>query len=239
LSTIDNLTSFQGKSTTKITSAKGKFDVTTDVTALPANNFMISMLKYKCLLVLMELLNDRDPSSYVYYLLRRVIEPDVFRKNFAYQEYFIKKFHKSTYSLKMFFRYNNNVDSITGSPLIIEVGYLLYFMLMKMRPNLVGEMDEKYYNRLVKLLSNKDKMPSVGGKNMVLSIIDFTNDIGRLISGVFKKKENIIVIEKVNEIAKSDIEMRQILRVYAQNVSKIEIFKEGEAQIKYFPLLPY
>jgi hypothetical protein len=77
---IDHLNSFRGKSTTKITSAKGKFDMTTDVTALPANNFMISLLKYKCLLVLMELLNDRDPFSYVYYYLRRIIEPDVFRK---------------------------------------------------------------------------------------------------------------------------------------------------------------
>jgi hypothetical protein len=159
--------------------------------------------------------------------------------NFAYQEYFIRKFHKNNYSLKMFFRYNNNVDSATGSPLIIEVGYLLYFMLMKMHPNLVGEMDEKYYNRLVTLLSNKDKLTSISGKNMVYSMFDFTVDLGYLIAGVFKKKQNIIALEKVYEIAKSDIQMRALLRVYAQNVSKIEIFKEGEPQIVYFPLLPY
>jgi hypothetical protein len=159
--------------------------------------------------------------------------------NFAYQEYFIRKFHKNDYSLKMFFRYNNNVDNATGSPLIIEVGYLLYFMVMKMHPNLVGEMDEKYYNRLVKLLSNKDKLTSIGSKNMMSSMFDFTVDLGHLIVGAFKKKENIVAIEKVNEIAKSDTQMRLILRVYAQNVSKIEIFKEGEPQIEYFPLLPY
>ena len=120
---------------------------------------------------------SRSPSSYVYYTFRRVLDPDVFRKNFAYQDYFIKKFHKGQYSLKMFFRYNRSVDDEKNSPLIIEIGFHLYFLIMKMYPNLALDMDEKYEKRLVNLLSVKESKSSSPSKWLIVNMYYFAKTL--------------------------------------------------------------
>jgi hypothetical protein len=138
---------------------------------------MISVSKYTTILVLLQLLAGRSLTSYVYYTYRRVFVPDTFRLNFAYQNYFKHKFHKNEYTLKMFFRNNKDMDVHHDSPLIIELGFSLYFLLMLMRNHMMLDMDEKFYNRLITLIPNKEKAASTRSKNIAWTIIDFFTDL--------------------------------------------------------------
>lgn len=220
-------------------SGKHKFDVSEDEIVPPANNFMISILKYNCLMVLLQLLAGRRPTSYVYYTLRRVLDPDTFRLNFAYQYYFVRKFHKGEYNMKLFFRYDRDVDVTNQSPLIIEIGFNLYFLLMKMQRNLFNDMDEKYYNRIICLLSQKEKAASTIRQNLFMTIVSFFVDAYRLCTRCCKKNYTVISAQKIQHIKNSDREMKNILKFYAEHVSQIEFIKDGVAQNQFFPILPF
>ena len=176
-------------SSAKNFSRKDKNEINWDEVTQPKTNFMISMLKYKTLLILSQLLVGRNRSSSVYYSLRKILDPDVFRRNFAYQKYFISKFHSNQYSLKMFFRYNLDVNDEKNSPLIMEVGFQLYFMIMKMSSNLAVDMDEKYYNRLIKLLSIKEANLSTNSKGLIFNIYSFTLHMKNAIFSCYKKNK--------------------------------------------------
>mmetsp|Transcript_29160 Transcript_29160/g.33361 ORF Transcript_29160/g.33361 Transcript_29160/m.33361 type:complete len:146 (-) Transcript_29160:1415-1852(-) len=143
---------------------------------------MISIAKYKCLQVLMQMLVGRRSDSYVYYLFRRVLEPKTFRINFAYQAYFIKEFHQGEYSKDLFFRYDQHIDEDTESPLIIEIGFQLYFLLMRMRENMINDMDEKYYKRLIRFMSRKQRAAAAVTKFILLALIDFFIDVYKLVA---------------------------------------------------------
>ena len=95
----------------------------------PSSNFKISLAKYHCLMILNTLLDGFEKTDYVYYLLRREIDPMTFRINFAYQYYFFKKFHMAEYRTNLFFRYHENINKDKNSPFIIENGFMLFFLL--------------------------------------------------------------------------------------------------------------
>lgn len=118
---------------------------------------MTSLIKFKSLLVLQQMLVGREPDSYVFYLLRRVLDPDLFRLNFAYQSYFFQNFHGSEYITDVFFRYSRE-ESEKSSPFIIEVGFQLYFLLMRMSENFKIDEDENYTNRLLSLMTDQSKL---------------------------------------------------------------------------------
>lgn len=143
---------------------------------------MISVAKYKCLQVLMQMLVGRRSDSYVYYLFRRVLQPKTFRLNFAYQTYFIAEFHKGEYSKDLFFRYDQHIDDDTASPLIVEIGFQLYFLLVRMRDNMIDDMDDKYYKRLIRFMQRKQRAAATVEKFVLFSMVDFFIDVYKLIA---------------------------------------------------------
>jgi hypothetical protein len=157
-----------------------KFNRNKGLASNPASNFMTSLAKYKCLIILIQLLVGRDATSYIYYLYRRVLDPEMFRLNFAYQAYFFERFHKNNYSMDLFFRYKNGIDMDSASPFIIEVGFQLYFLLMNMRNNFNKDFDEKYYRRLISLFSERDESSSNVETNPFVSGYKFIIDLSKL-----------------------------------------------------------
>jgi hypothetical protein len=74
-----------------------------DSLSVPQNDFMISLIKYKAASILLTMVSHAEPDDYIFYVYRRVIDPDVFRLNFAYHSYFIDKFHNNEYDTNLFF----------------------------------------------------------------------------------------------------------------------------------------
>ena len=68
----------------------------------------------------------------------------------------MEKYHEDSYTMDMFFRLDQDLDSKDNSPVLIEFGFNLYFLLLLMKGNLTIDADEVYNHRLIKLISQRD-----------------------------------------------------------------------------------
>ena len=205
----------------------------------PATNFMISLAKFKWLTVLLQMLVGRNPTSYVYYLFRRVFSPEMFRLNFAYVSDFIYHYHDREYIMNLFFKYRNSIDDHEESPLIIENGFRLYFLLMRLKDNLLYDMDEKYLNRILVLISQRTKASTTMRKGIGAEVFDFLKDVFDLSTKWWKRTLRNVVKERVYFIKEDDLIMRAILKFFADHSSQVEILKDDILLTQYFPILPY
>jgi hypothetical protein len=224
-----------------------KFNRNKGLASNPASNFMTSLAKYKCLIIMMQLLVGREATSYIYYLYRRVLDPEMFRLNFAYQAHFIRRFHKNDYSMDLFFRYDSNInenlesdnDGTLESPLIVEIGFQLYFLLMSMRNNFNIDFDEKYYRRLYSLMAEKSEASSNIETNVFVSGYKLMLDLCNLCSWRWGKKNQGISIDRVYQMKNDDSTISDILEFFSEKCSKIEIVKDGTLLCQFFPILPF
>lgn len=88
----------------------------------PETNYMISLVKLKSVTILLQLLVGRTSKSYVYYLYRRIIDPELFRLNLAYVYDFFTCYHNKQYTNDLFFKYNKDIDT-KGSLSILSANY--------------------------------------------------------------------------------------------------------------------
>ena len=197
------------------------------------------MAKFKCVTVLLQILVGREPSSYVYYHFRRVLDPELFRLNLAYVYDFRQQYNEGKYTMNLFFKYIKDFDNADESPLIIELGFRLYFLLIRMKDNLYLDMDEKYYNRILVHLSTKTNSSSRIKKGIIMESFDFMSDLYDLINTWWKHRIKKISINRVHEIKDDNDEIKSILKFFAIHSSQIEILKDGVLLNQYFPILPY
>lgn len=205
----------------------------------PATNYQISLAKYQVLMLLNALLDGFSPNDYVYYLYRRELHPDKLRLNFAYQEYLLTKFHKSEYKLNLFFQYQDSVDKEKDSPFIIEIGFLLYFLIKKMEKNLRQDENEVYNQSILRLLPSDKGFANVQVRNIVVGTIYFYYDWVKIIIKFFQQNKSTIKKEDIEAIQMSDQKMEKIFNFYERYSSRIEILKNDTLHEQYLIRLPY
>ena len=98
--------------------------LTEQVVTKPKLNFHISLAKYRILFILNHLLDGFKITDYVFYLYRRELNPDCWRKTFAYQKYYMDKYYKLDYTQDVFFNYVQENDDEQYIPCIIEIGFM-------------------------------------------------------------------------------------------------------------------
>ena len=140
---------------------------------------------------------------YIYYSFRRSLDPEIFRKNFVYQNYFIKNYHSNGYQTDLFLRDEIDVNKIVKSLLIIEIGFLLYFILMKMQKKLAIDFDENY-SEIINLIPEEKKMYTTVSTNIFFEIFQLLKDIFLVLTSCCQKTRTNIDVKKANENAMND-----------------------------------
>ena len=207
--------------------------------SMPSTNFMIGLSKFKWVTILLQLLVGRDPNSYVYYLFRRVLDPELFRLNLAYTYDFRSRYNNGKYTMDLFFKYSRSIDDPDDSPLIIEIGFRLYYLLLKMKDNFYIDMDEKYLNRVLVLLSSRTKSSDTVKKGIIGEFTDFFSDVYDLVTYWWRATSNNVVKSRVYSLKENDNKMRFIFKFFADHSTQIEILKDGKLLTQHFPLLPF
>ena len=205
---------------------------------LPTTNYMISLAKYWILLILNHLTDGYQPSDYIYYIYRREINPDIFRQNFAFQRYFFLKFNKDQYKTELFFTYHQNINT-KKTPMIIEIGFELYFLLKKIEENIKLDYDERYTKSLVKLLPKWDKPQIKTQSNFVFETIFYFIDISKAMLSYCRTSTEKISFNQIKKLSEDDNLIRATLNFFENQSAQIEIYKEGKLQKFWFPRLPY
>ena len=212
---------------------------TLDEISQPANNYMISLAKFKWTTVLLQMLIGSDPTSYVFYHYRRVLDPELFRLNLAYVSDFANRYNDGKYTMDLFYKYNKNYDETDDSPLIIELGFRLYFLILRMKDNLILDMDEKYLNRILALLSQRTKSSGTVKKGILMEFFDFSADVYELVTFWWRQTRDNVVQSRVHSIKENDNAMKAIFKYFEYHSSQTEILKDGVLLTQFFPLLPY
>ena len=226
------------KDSTLNLSAANKHDISHITIPLPKTNFMISMIKNKCAGILLEMISGLDPTHYIYYSFRRNLDPEMFKLNFAYQNYFIRNCHSNGYQTNLFLRDELDVNLRLKSPLIIETGFLLYFILMKMQLNLAIDVDENYM-KIISLIPEKKKVYTTVSTNIFSEIYQLLKDIFLVSTSCCKKTRTTINVKKVNDDSMNDSRITKMLTFYTNNHSNVEINWNGTLVPYMFPKLPY
>ena len=137
------------------------------------------------------------------------------------------------------FKYNRDIDNLDGSPLIIELGFRLYYLLLKIKDNLVYDMDEKYLNRILVHLSQRVKASSTVKKGIAIELFDFVHEVFNFSSSCFKRTMKNVSKTRVHLIKENDVVIKLILKFFANHSTQVEILKDDTLQTQYFPILPY
>lgn len=137
---------------------------------------MISLAKYWILVILNSLTDGYEPSDYIFYIYRREIHPEIFRQNFAFQRYFFQRFEQDQYRTELFNVYHESINK-KKSPMIMEIGFELYFLLKDIEENVKLDYDERYAKSIIKLLPKWDKPQIKSTQNMLFETIYFFFDM--------------------------------------------------------------
>ena len=98
--------------------------------------------------------------------------------NLVYQHHFFKVFNQNLYTNKVFFRYNEVNENASHSPIILEIGFLLYFIIIKLRDWCEGNMTpHRDYEWIFNLIPEKKLIYITLNKNLLSEIYDIFNDV--------------------------------------------------------------
>ena len=182
--------------------------INNQIVTKPSKNYMISLVKYRILNILNHLLDGFEPDHYVYFLYRRELNPECFRKTFAYQKYYFDKYYKSVYTKEVFFNHTQDTDKDEPIPCIMEIGFMCFYILKKLQPNIYEDPDERYQSQIMKLIPKKPKPTSDKNPNVLTGTWLFMCDISRSIYRTFKPKTSQVIKEELTRIQNSDSEIK-------------------------------
>ena len=139
----------------------------------PQTNYQLSILKYRTLRLLLQMLDGHSPQAPIYYQVRRIVSAEILRKNLAYQTYFFRYYHRSQLSTDLFFKYDKKFSKKGRDPFIIEIGFNLFFLLREMEEHLKFELDQDYYDHIVSLLPKQNQLKRQVNHNIFIESIAF------------------------------------------------------------------
>jgi len=97
-------------------------------------NAVISILKTKAVSIVLDMLSrDHDYTDKIIYRLRTDVNSEVFRLNFMYQTIMLQTQYGGNYYLSYFNKvYLPSINNITRSSMVIELGHMLYSLVIRM-----------------------------------------------------------------------------------------------------------
>ena len=165
----------------------------------PLSNYQISLIKYHVSKILNELLSG-DKAQFNSVVLRN-ISPNSLIKNLVYQYHFYKVFNQKNYTVDIFFRFIENDKDVPDSPIILETGFLIYFIIIKLKMSYEeGCIPHQEYSNLFSLISEKQVNYVTLNKSLLYEILDIFNDAYYIFKLLFiKRSKSISNIEVQNE----------------------------------------
>ena len=203
-------------------------------------NFMMSLLKNKIIILLLELTSGKpELTKDAFFKFKILIDPEVFRKILAYQDYFFEKYHNRNYKVDLMYRFELSVDNVKDSCFVLEQGYILFFLLLKIRQHFEQYGSSKVYeDSIFKQIPQKERNDVSVSANIFVQIFGLFYDIFKFSTKCCRKK-----IEKnhqaILDISINDKKMENCFRFYSSTTSQVDILINGEIVSYCFIILPF
>ena len=150
-----------------------------DGTQVVNANFRMSLLKMKTLECLIELTNSGDLITQNAFMnFYSDLDPMIIRKNYTFQTEMFRYHHKEKYRSYLLNMSQVDPDQKTESGFVIEIGYLLFTLLVKIDEfQQTGRKDHRYGKQLMRLLPEEVRNDVPTSQAVIFQISEFVVDI--------------------------------------------------------------
>lgn len=204
------------------------------------HNFLIATLKSKALETLLELTNTgEEMTPFMYNMFYAELDPHALRVNVAYQRELFKYYHQEKYRVRLLNLGDLGTESITDSFFIIEIGYLVFMFLIKLRQYTNDKIPDPMYNSKLLAIMPLEERQDVEIEGMI------TTQMANLYMDIYKRTKRAIFspkpvsYQKVIKNSQDDAKVEKDMKFYADTTSEIDIYFEDKIVTYIFPLLPY
>ena len=210
-----------------------------DATQQVKANFRIGLLKLKTLECLLELTNSGELVVQNAFLnIYSKLDPIIIRKNFAFQTEMFRYHHKEKYRTRLLNMAEIDPDDKTNSSFIIEIGYLMFSLLIKIDEfQMTGRKDHRYGQQIMKLLPEEVRNDVPFSQSTVMQISEFIIEIFKRLKR--SCQSNTISFERAEQDAFDNTKVSKQLKFYADTTSQIDIYMENSLVNYTFIILPY
>jgi hypothetical protein len=162
------------------------------------DNFKMSIVKYKALCLLLSFTSHSDSvTNDAFFKYKTKINPYIFRKVLSDQDYFFNKYHNRIYMNRLFYRFDIDPKEATKSPFILEQGYILYFLLLRIKKHFDQfngdlEYDEKIFQHIPQKIRADIAMKG----NLIFHFYNIIKNTFKYVASYLKKKEESQSIEE-------------------------------------------
>ena len=129
-------------------------------------------------------------------------------------------------------------DDKTNSSFIIEIGYLMFSLLIKIDEfQMTGRKDHRYGQQIMKLLPEEVRNDVPFSQSTVMQISEFIIEIFKRLKR--SCQSNTISFERAEQDAFDNTKVSKQLKFYADTTSQIDIYMENSLVNYTFIILPY
>ena len=202
-------------------------------------NFRITLLKQKVLEVILELTNSGDlVTKNAFLTIYSELDPVILRKNYIFQSEMFKGYHKEKYRTGLLNRGMIDPEKITQSGFIIEIGYLIFYVLIKIHEfQLKHRSDRRYRKQIMRLMPEEVRNDVPFSQNTFVQFTELCEDTYKRIKRSWSGSS--INFEKSLNKINNDVLVSKYMKFYADTTSQIEILDDGKLIPYTFILLPY
>ncbi|CAG9314463.1 unnamed protein product [Blepharisma stoltei] len=208
--------------------------------------WMVSSLKYKCMIAIHSLLEGRE-DNYVISRLIRATDMEVFKENLrSIYHNFIKYYKKPLYDYTIFNHYLKNGEYQLGSSdnpqdrnpdyfrVIIETGFMIYHLMRYFQDNGDPEVQEKISEELPQKDSVEER-PEFLGTKLIEGIGRFS---ATLLKDTFKTVTKLIKHDKNDPFIDEARSFDSAYNFFNQYTAHVEVYFNGKIRKVYFAMPP-
>ena len=146
--------------------------------------------------------------------------------------------HKEKYRTRLLNMTEIDPDDKTNSAFVIEIGYLMFSLLIKIDEfQMTGRKDHRYGKQIIRLLPEEGRNDVPFSQSTVVQVSEFIMEIFKR----FKRscQSNTINFERAEQDAFDDRKVSKQLKFYADTTSQIDVYMNDSLVNYTFIILPY
>lgn len=206
---------------------------------ITVSNFKIALLKGKALEIILELINSGElVTKNAFLTIYSELDPMIIRKSFVIQAEIFHKCYQGKYRTRLLNRGMLEMDQDKTSGFIIEIGYLLYSLLVKLDEfQLKYRSDRRYEKQIMRIMPEEVRNDIPFSNSTFIQITELIADVYKRIKRACKRGN--LNFSKVNVDMHNDSKVNAYMKFYADTTSQIDLLINGSIITYTFILLPY
>jgi large-conductance mechanosensitive channel len=202
-------------------------------------NFKIALLKGRAIEILLELINSGElVTKNAFLTIYSELDPMIIRKNFVIQTEIFNNSYQGKYRTRLLNRGMLEENQEKTSGFIIEIGYLFYYLLVKLDEfQIKHRSDHRYNKQIMRLMPEEVRNDIPFSDSTFIQMTELVADVYKRVKRACKRGK--LDFSRVDVDMLNDAKINGYMKFYADTTSQIDLLINGQIITYTFILLPY